>query len=62
MHPLPAGISHDQNFRAVILFAKDRQNYDRQIATLRDNATRQNASLSPGDAPLAMTIGVVSAS
>jgi protein TonB len=61
MHPLPEGITHDQNFRAVVLFAKNRQGYDRQMAQLRDDAARQNASLG-GGAPLAMTIGLVSAS
>lgn len=60
LHPLPQGIPHDQRFAALILFANDQLSYNRQMAVLRENAARENASLAAGRTPLAMTIGLTS--
>ncbi|HEU4960170.1 MAG TPA: energy transducer TonB [Sphingomonas sp.] len=61
LHPLPDGITHDQQFQAVVLFAKDRQSYDRQVASIHDEAMRHNALAARGGAPMAVSIGLVAA-
>ena len=64
LHPLPDGITHDQQFQAVVLFAANRESYDRQAAAIRDEAMRRNAlaaQASHGGAPMAVSIGLVGA-
>jgi protein TonB len=58
LHPLPQGITHDQRFAALILFANDQLSYNRQMAVLREDAARENASRTGVRTPLAMTIGL----
>ena len=47
LHPLPAGISHDQAYRAKLLFAVDDGNgrAAKRAAALRDNADSRNFAL-----------------
>jgi protein TonB len=60
LHPLPAGITHDQQFQAVVLFATDRDHFDRQTKAINDEAARQNGRIAQGS-QLAVSIGLLSA-
>lgn len=61
LHPLPDGITHDQQFQAVVLFARTQASYDRQVASIRDEAMQRNALAARGGAPMAVSIGLVAA-
>jgi TonB family protein len=64
LHPLPDGITHDQQFQAVVLFARDQASYERQIASAKYKTMRRNAlasRASHGGAPMAVSIGLVGA-
>lgn len=57
-HPMPARFKGNETFLANILFATDRDEYDRQIRLLHAAAIKQNAkSLSPNQ-PIALNIGL----
>lgn len=55
LHPLPEGMSSNQRYQAVVLFAADQRSYDRQMAALRNDAARRNAWFGSGSR---MAIGI----
>lgn len=56
LHPLPAGVGPDQVFVANILVAADQQAYDRDMATLRDEAQRHNRMAAGAARPIAINV------
>lgn len=62
LHPLAEGVSHAQRYQAVLLFAKNRESYDRQIAAIEHDAARRNAWFGNGGAQVAMGVGLMPAS
>lgn len=59
LHPLAEGLSHAQRFQAVLLFAKNQESYDRQIAAIEQDAARRNAWFGGGGAQIAMGISLL---
>lgn len=41
LHPLPAGLAHDQRYVALLLFAQTRESHDRQLKLLKAEAERR---------------------
>jgi TonB family protein len=59
LHPLPDGIAHDQQFQAVVLFARNEQSYRRQAKAIREQAAWQNSRFVRGKAPLMASVGLL---
>lgn len=61
LHPLAEGVTHAQRYQAVLLFAKNRESYDRQIAAIQQDAARRNAWFGKGGAQVAMGVSLMPA-
>lgn len=62
LNPLPDGISPDQEYEAVLLFATNEQDHDRQIAVLKADSARHNQRLAErragvASAPILIAVG-----
>jgi TonB family protein len=58
LHPLPEGLTHDQRYQAVVLFATNQASYDRQVAALRNEARRQLVSTGSASPDIAITVAL----
>lgn len=62
LHPLPDGLSPDQKYQAVVLFATSRASYDNQMARLHKDAKQRNAWFKQGGRQVAASVGLMPAS
>lgn len=58
LHPLPTGLGHDQQYRALIVFDDDEGRYRRQMAAMRDSAAEANKWFK-GPPATAMRVGPI---
>lgn len=61
LHPLPEGLSPQQRYQAVLLFASSPESYDRQIDAIRKDVARRNAWFGSKGTPIAMGVGLMPA-
>lgn len=58
LHPLPLGVTADQLFVANVLVASDQEEYDRHMATLRNEMRSRPNMAGKAPQPIALNAGV----
>lgn len=58
LHPLPAGLTHRQNFQANVVFATDPYDLDQHLAALRREQSRHDARVAAGESVIALNVGL----